>query len=167
MRYLVFFAICSSLICFAACQTVPQAKIIEYGLYEKVSEGKSVKIHGTESEYIRTGEMAHIKRTRIIPAKLENYFGFEYELYALPPRKTIKLDISLSHPSFKQPDGTISTFSSYYQKLKVSPSGEYHSAEYYGFNHKDELTPGKWVFQYHLGNVLLMEQEFNVVEVKE
>ena len=144
-------------------KSVPTSHILEYGLYKKINDGDPVQLQNSyDGDYLYTAEFSHLKTTDIIPAELDTYFGFTYELVDLPPGETVKLDIWLNHPPMKQPDGSTVTKSSYWQQITVSPEGKYASAEHFGFNHEYELVTGKWAFQYYLGQQLLLEKTFAV-----
>jgi hypothetical protein len=144
----------------------PHANILTYGLYKKNSNGKSVKVEGTENEYVQTAGFNHIETTRDIPAKLGTYFGFEVELFDLPPGEEIKLDIYVTHPPLKMNVGAaISTEDSYWLRTTVPEDGSYKSAEWFGLTKEEELIPGKWVYQYYLDKKLLLEQEFIVYDL--
>jgi hypothetical protein len=141
----------------------PHANILTYGLYRKISDGKPVNIEGEENEHIKTAYFKHIETTRDIPARLDTYFGFEVELFDLSPGEEIKLDIYVIHPPLKMNVGAaISTEDSYWLRVTVPDNGKYKSAEWFGLTKKEELVPGKWVYQYYLDKELLLEQEFIV-----
>ena len=142
-------------------QKNPTGRILQYGIYRLVREGKLVESSVTTTgKAISSPTIEQIEQTDKIPAKKNVYFSYQYRLSNLPTsRPVVKLKRILIHPEITLPDGTVKTGTEYFIKGKVK-RGEVFAFDGYAFNESYEMVEGDWVFQIWYENQKLVEQKF-------
>ncbi len=138
----------------------PQAEIKEYGYYEFVSEATRAMHPAATSGYVQTGEARLVKQTQRIPIEKGRLFGFSFVITGLNPTiGQLPVELVVTHPEMKKPDGTTSTGYRYTLGLKLD-QGVVEDKTGYRLNEDYELVEGDWVFEYRFMNKPLMVQRF-------
>jgi len=145
----------------------PTGRILQYGIYELVREGKLVESHVTTTgKAISRPTIQQVEQTDRIPVKKDVYFSYQYRLSNFPMTKpVVNLKRVLKHPQITLPDGTVRTGSEYMIKGRVK-RGEVFAFDGYAFSEDYELVEGDWIFQIWFEGQKLVEQKFTSYKVE-
>ena len=140
---------------------IPTGRILQFGVYELVREGKLVESSVTTTgKAISKPTIQQVEQTDRIPAKKDVYFSYQYRLSNLPTSKpVVNLKRVLIHPEITLPDGSKKTGSEYFIKGKLK-RGEVFAFDGYAFSENYEIVEGDWIFQIWYENQKLIEQKF-------
>jgi len=144
----------------ATAQASPRVTILNYGYYEFSGESKRVANPLTSTGYVTQGEAMLVKKTRRIPVKQGRLFGFRFRIDNMNKNVgRIPLELVVTHPEMRKPDGSLSTGYQYSMDLKVS-NGVVEDKTGYRLNEPYELVEGEWTFEYRFMNRSLIKQTF-------
>lgn len=147
---------------------VPSGRILKYGVWELVKEGKVREVPGTTTgKAIEKPTIRIVQQTDRIPMTLNTYFAYQYRISNLPD-KLLRAQFRrvLTHPPMTLPDGTITTGSVYMIPGKVQRN-EVFGNDGYALTEAYELVEGKWTFQIWYDGVMMTEQNFTVFRPSE
>lgn len=144
-----------------SCTQPPSARVLEYGLYKKVSTGaKSFVVTGPDKREIPTGKVELLETTTRVPGRLGICFGYRYEIDL--KKKPIEIKVIYRHPRLADDTGRESEGYSFVMDIGVLGESSWRGADHYCFDHPGEIKPGRWSFEVRHGDVLLVHQEFEV-----
>ncbi len=144
----------------AAAMAAPKAEILEYGYYEFTSDVKRAMNPTVTSGFVQTGETSLVKKTERIPIGPGRLFGFRFRISGLNPSVgQVPLELIVTHPEMKKPDGTTATGYRYPVELKMV-GGTVEDKTGYRMNEPYEMVEGDWVFEYRFMNKPLIVQRF-------
>lgn len=144
----------------AVAGAAPQAEIREYGYYEFVSGAKRSIHPETTSGFVQTGEARLVKQTERIPIEKGRLFGFRFIITGMNPTiGQLPVELVVTHPKMKRPDGTTSTGYRYTLGLRLD-QGVVEDQTGYRMSEDYEMVEGDWVFEYRYMNKPLMVQRF-------
>jgi len=137
-----------------------RGRVLEYGIYDTVHDGGIITAPGTNTgkAHGRSTLKLHT-RTQRIAIKKGRFFGFKVRLEPFPGRRSIELKKVVQHPPMTLPDGSIKHGYAFIERKKVDQQVVFALAGYF-FDEPYEMVAGDWVFQYWLGDKLLVEQKF-------
>lgn len=141
-------------------QASPRATILDYGYYEFTGDSERVANPVTTTGYVTQGEARLVKQTRRIPVKQGRLFGFRFRIDNMNENVgRIPLELVVSHPEMRKPDGSKSAGYQYRMDLKVS-KGMVEDETGYRMNEPYELVEGEWIFEFRFMNKSLLKQTF-------
>lgn len=155
---------CTALVA-AGCATAPQqnieAKITEYGVYQRGAETVRAEPSAVSGHSRKSNGYQLRQTTRDIPLEMGASFGFCYEIAGIPAFSNAQIVIAITHPPFAQPGKPASAQEQ--RKIRLTPfNGVVSDCTGYGFDHDYELVPGPWRFVILMDDKALLEQEFVV-----
>jgi len=135
-------------------------RVIEYGIYDILHDGGIIPSKNTSTGKAHAPSTLKLRsETQRVAIKKGRFFGFKIRLEPFPGLRSVTLKEVVKHPAMTLPDGSVKTGFSIIEKKKVSQQVVFALAGYY-FDEPYEMVPGDWVFQYWLGDRLLVEQIF-------
>ena len=138
----------------------PKAEVLEYGYYE-FTEGSERLANGiTTSGYVTKGAAKLVKQTEKIPLKRGRLFGFRFKIFGMSETVgVIPLELVVTHPEMKKPDGSLSTGYRYKMELSLS-NGAVEDKTGYRVNEAFEMVEGDWTFEYRFMDRTLIKHTF-------
>lgn len=144
----------------ATALAAPKAKVLEYGYYEFTKESERLANEITTSGYVTRGEAKLVKKTEKIPLERGRLFGFRFKIFGMDKSVgVIPLELVVTHPEMKKPDGSLSTGYRYKMDLKLK-DGSVEDKTGYRVNEAFEMVEGDWRFEYRFMNKVLIERNF-------
>ena len=144
----------------SALMAAPKAKVLEYGYYEFTKESERLANSNTTSGYVTRGAAKLVKETEKIPLERGRLFGFRFKIFGLDKAVgAIPLELVVTHPEIKKPDGTISTGYRYNLDLALT-DGAVEDKTGYRVNETYEMVEGDWRFEYRFMDKVLIERTF-------
>ena len=138
----------------------PKAEILEYGYYQFTKPAERSQQPATTSGYVQQGEATLVEKTDQIPIEKGKLFGFRFRISGLNANVgQLPLELVVTHPPMKKPDGNIATGYRYNVDLKLN-KGKVEDKTGYALNQDFELVEGEWIFRYMFMNKPLIEQHF-------
>lgn len=138
----------------------PKAKILEYGYYEFIKGSERLANSTTTSGYVTRGEAKLVKKTEKIPLEKGRLFGFRFHISGLDKTVgVIPLELVVTHPEMKKPDGSLSTGYRYAVDLALN-EGAVEDKTGYRINEPYEMVEGDWHFEYRFMNKTLIKRKF-------
>jgi len=99
----------------------PKAKVLEYGYYEFTKGSERMANELSTSGYVTRGAAKLVKKTEKIPLKRGRLFGFRFKISGMEQNVgVIPLELVVTHPEMKKPDGSLSTGYRYKMDLSLS-----------------------------------------------
>lgn len=145
----------------------PKAKILEYGFYEFTKGSERLENKTATSGFVTRGVAKLVEKTKIIPLKRGRLFGFRFQISNMDKVVgAIPLELIVTHPEMKKPDGSLSTGYRYTLNL-VLKDGGVEDKTGYRINEAYEMVEGDWHFEYRFMNKMLVEHSFTTVKLKE
>ena len=138
----------------------PKAEVLEYGYYEFTKGSERLANTTTTSGYVTRGAARLVKKTEKIPLKRGRLFGFRFKISGLDKAVgAIPLELVVSHPEMKKPDGSFSTGYRYNLDLALE-DGKVEDKTGYRVNEAFEMVEGDWLFEYRFMNKTLIKHTF-------
>jgi len=138
----------------------PKAKVLEYGYYEFIKDSERLANPTTTSGYVTRGDAKLVKKTEKIPLEKGRLFGFRFQISGLNKGVgVIPLELVVTHPEMKKPDGSLSTGYRYVVDLALI-DGVVEDKTGYRINEDFEMVEGDWHFKYLFMNKPLIERSF-------
>ena len=143
----------------------PSGEVIEYGYYQPTGDLERERNYNTATGYVLTGSAVKlVEQTDNIPMALGRLFGFKFRMRGFPRDEVVvNLELVVSHPQMTRPNGTHISGYRFPVTLDLR-GGKVESQTGYKFDNEYEMVAGDWKFEYFLGNTLLLEKTFHVVE---
>lgn len=143
-----------------AVQAAPKAQILERGYYKFTDKSERLQRPAASSGYVTRGKAELVKDTQHIPLKKGRLFGFRFKIFGLNKNVgVIPLELVVSHPQMKKPDGSLSKGYRYFMDLKLK-DGMVEDKAGYRLNEEFELVEGDWQFEFRFMNKTLIKQTF-------
>jgi hypothetical protein len=143
----------------------PTAKIVEYGRYRAEWESIAPAPNVSGGVEVRTGKPRHIETTKVIPARVGEYFGFRVEFQNVPKNLKLVVKDVMTHPEILQPSGKIVKEAVREATLrfdkKKRPDATYLWSFLEGYEY--ELVPGKWTRTIYIDGREVASMTFDVV----
>jgi hypothetical protein len=141
-------------------QAAPRAQVSEYGYYRFIDQSLREPNSDATSGYVTSGKAQLVERTTRIPIEKGRLFGFRFSIWGVDGNiGTLPLQLVVTHPLMKKPDGSESTGYSYVVNLNLK-NGAVEDQTGYHLNEDFELVEGDWQFEYRFMNKPLLVQKF-------
>lgn len=152
--------LCFLIMCSAVVMAAPKAKVLEYGYYKFTEASERRANEMTTSGYVTRGAAKLVKETERIPLERGQLFGFRFKIFGMNESVgVIPLELVVTHPEMKKPDGSLSTGYKYKMELSLS-NGEVEDKTGYRVNEAFEMVEGDWIFEYRFMNKTLIKRNF-------
>jgi hypothetical protein len=137
-----------------------QAQVLEYGYYEFTKGSERLAKATTTSGYVTRGEAKLVEKTDKIPLERGRLFGFRFRISGMDKAVgAIPLELVVTHPEMKKPDGSLSTGYHYHVDLALT-DGKVEDKTGYRINEPYEMVEGDWHFEYRFMDKVLIERTF-------
>ena len=138
----------------------PKAEVFEYGYYEFTTGSERLPNEITTSGYVTRGVAKLVKKTEKIPLKRGRLFGFRFRIFGMNRTVgVIPLELVVTHPEMKKPDGSLSTGYRYKMDLTLK-DGAVEDKTGYRVNEAFEMVEGDWLFEYRFMDKTLIKHTF-------
>lgn len=140
--------------------SAPKAEVLEYGYYEFTKGSERLANEITTSGYVTRGAAKLVKQTDKIPLKRGQLFGFRFKIFGMNETVgVIPVELVVTHPEMKKPDGSLSTGYRYKMDLSLS-KGAVEDKTGYRVNEAYEMVEGDWLFEYRFMDKTLIKHTF-------
>ena len=144
----------------AAVLAAPKAKVLEYGYYEFTKGSERLANEIATSGYVTRGAAKLVKKTEKIPLKRGQLFGFRFKISGMDKTVgVIPVELVVTHPEMKKPDGSLSTGYRYKMDLTLN-NGAVEDKTGYRVNEAYEMVEGDWLFEYRFMDKTLIKHTF-------
>jgi hypothetical protein len=134
--------------------------VTEYGYYNMTAEPKRYRNISATSGYVKEGgEPELVEKTDRIPLQLNRLFGFKFRISGFDDKRTVQLQLVVSHPEITRPNGSTSTGYTYPLVFDVQ-DGVIVNESGYSIDNQYEMVEGEWKFEYWYNKQKLVSQTF-------
>lgn len=141
-------------------QAAPQAQVSEYGYYRFVEQTQREPNPAATSGYVTSGDAQLVEQTTRVPIEKGRLFGFRFRIWGVDKNVgSLPLQLVVTHPLMKKPDGSEATRYSYVLNLPLK-NGAVEDQTGYRLNEDFELVEGDWQFEFRFMNKPLLVQKF-------
>ena len=134
--------------------------VTEYGYYQMTVDPKRYRNISATSGYVKEGGKPElVEKTDRIPLQLKSLFGFKFRITGFDEKRTVQLELVVSHPKITRPNGSTSTGYSYPLVFDVQ-QGVIENETGYSIDNQYEMVEGEWKFEYWYNKQKLVSQTF-------
>ena len=140
----------------------PNARIIDYGVYDAVILTSGKWQLGIPVTIASVAGLEHQQTVSQVPAEDGRYWGFRARLTNPQSNQPVKVEYTISHPEFTTPDGTKSSIVEHEFEL---PPGDSITEDFLWFFIKGcehEFVPGTWTLQILLDGRAVITKAFQI-----